>query len=113
MFSNERRSPYVRQPHQTQGYQPTPRPFVQEDTLKTAELQIERKFFTFTLKENPRGRFLRITEEIGGKRNTIIIPTTGLDDFERVVKEMVKSDKEMPAPKKSPAVEPSEVDGNR
>ncbi|HUS33812.1 MAG TPA: hypothetical protein VM680_00525, partial [Verrucomicrobiae bacterium] len=30
---------------------------VVEDTLRTDKIQIERKTFVFTLKENPRGRF--------------------------------------------------------
>lgn len=91
MISNERPSPFHRQPYR-QPYQQQPRPFVQEDTLKSSEIQIERKFFVVTLKENPRGRFLRITEEVGGKRNTIIIPATGLDNFNRVLTEMVQAD---------------------
>jgi len=46
-----------------------------------------------TLKENPRGRFLRISEEVKGKRNAIIIPSTGLADFKKLLDEMVKADK--------------------
>jgi len=101
MISNERPSPYGRRPYQSQGYgaakynQP-PRPPVNEDTLKTAEVQIERKNFVFTLKENPRGRFLRITEDVGGRRDTIIIPSTGLADFKKLVDEMVKASSEIP-----------------
>lgn len=113
MFFNERPSPYGRRPYQGQGSQP-PRPFVQEDTIKTAELQVERKLFTITLKENPRGRFLRITEEAGTKRNTIIIPITGLEDFKRVVTEMAKAAEVLPAPK--PAADEEDPDdsiGNR
>ena len=108
MISNERPSPYGRRPYQSQGYgshgnygmskyPQQPRPPVNEDTLKTAEVQIERKNFVFTLKENPRGRFLRITEDVGGRRDTIIIPSTGLDDFKRIVNEMVKASEEIPA----------------
>jgi hypothetical protein len=41
-------------------------------------VQIERKTFVFSLKENVRGRLLRIAEGTGEKRNSIIIPTTGL-----------------------------------
>ncbi len=101
MISNERPSPYGRQPyrqpyHQSYAPQP-PRPFVQEDTLKIGEVQIERKFFVLTLKENPRGRFLRINEEVGGKRNSIIIPSTGLKDFKKLLDEMVKASDEIPA----------------
>lgn len=42
-------------------------------------VQVERKVFSFELKENPRGRFLRITEDVGGRRDTIIIPAPGLE----------------------------------
>ena len=116
MISNERPSPYGRRPYEGQGYQQTPRPFVQEDTLKNAEIQIERKSFNIALKENPRGRFLRITEDTGGKRNTIIIPTTGLTDFSRVVSEMAKAAEALPEPAKAPektAGEDPESFGNR
>jgi hypothetical protein len=76
-----------------------PKPPVQEDTLKTEKIQIERKTFVFTLKENPRGRFLRITEDVNGRRDNIIVPSTGLDDFKRIVDEMVKASTEIPVKK--------------
>jgi hypothetical protein len=66
------------------------RPAANEETLKTEKLQIERKSFAFALKENPRGRFLRITEDVGGRRDTIIIPATGLEEFKKLIEEMVK-----------------------
>lgn len=44
-------------------------------------LQIERKQFFFDFKENANGRFLRITEDVGGHRDTIIVPATGLQLF--------------------------------
>ena len=113
MISNERPSPYGRRPYQASGYQHTPRPFVQEDTIKTAEFQVERKFITVTLKENPRGRFLRITEEAGSKRSTVIIPITGMDDFKRVINEMAQAAEAMPAPKPDHAEEPGDSIGNR
>ena len=90
MISNERPSPYGRAPYGQ------PKPPVQEDTLKSGQVQIERKTFVFTLKENPRGRFLRITEDVGGRRDTIIIPATGLEDFKKLLGEMVKASNEMP-----------------
>jgi len=91
MISNERPSPYGQQRHFG-----APKPPVNEDTLKSDKVQIERKTFVFTLKENPRGRFLRITEDVGGRRDTIIIPSTGLEDFKKLVDEMVKASAEMP-----------------
>jgi hypothetical protein len=66
------------------------RPAANEESLKTDRLQIERKAFVFALKENPRGRFLRITEDVGGRRDSIIVPATGLDEFKRVIDEMAK-----------------------
>ena len=73
-----------------------PRPPVNEDMLKSERVQIERKTFLFTLKENPRGRFLRITEDVGGRRDTVIIPATGLHDFKKLLDEMVKASAEIP-----------------
>ena len=64
--------------------------------LKTEKLQIERKTFVFTLKENPRGRFLRITEDVGGRRDAIIIPAPGLEDFKKMIDDMVKASAEIP-----------------
>ena len=70
---------------------PGSRPPANEETLKTEKVQIERKTFVLSLKENPRGRFLRITEDVNGRRDTIIVPATGLADFKRLVDEMVKA----------------------
>ncbi|MGA3181604.1 MAG: PUR family DNA/RNA-binding protein [Verrucomicrobiota bacterium] len=67
-----------------------------EDTLKTEKIQIERKTFIFTLKENPRGRFLRITEDVNGRRDNVIIPSTGLEEFRKVLDEMVRAATEIP-----------------
>jgi hypothetical protein len=58
--------------------------------LFNAHLQVERKQFTFELKENPQGTFLRITEQVGGRRNSIIIPTTGLESFRDSFNEVIK-----------------------
>lgn len=90
MISNERPSPFGRRAYSQ------PRPPIQEDTLKSEKIQIERKTFLLTLKENPRGRFLRITEDVGGRRDTIIVPATGLEDFKKLVDEMVQAAREIP-----------------
>ena len=67
-----------------------------EEELVSEQVSVERKTFSFTLKQNPRGRFLRISEEVGGRRNSIIIPATGLADFQKLLAEMVKADQAMP-----------------
>ena len=103
MISNERRWPSQRQPQrQPQPYfeRPVPRSFSappREDTIASREVQIERKHFVVALKENPRGRFLRITETVSGKANSIIIPATGLRDFQKLLEEIVNTSNEIPA----------------
>lgn len=78
------------------------RPSVTEESLRIERIQIERKAFIFALKENPRGRFLRITEDVGGRRDSIIIPATGLEDLKRVINEMVKVSQETPLKAQQP-----------
>src|SRR5215471_9285034 len=94
MISNDRPSPYGNRQYGA------PKPPVNEETLKSDKVQIERKTFLFALKENPRGRFLRITEDVGGRRDTIIIPAPGLEDFKKLLDEMVRAAGETP-PKES------------
>jgi len=107
MISNERSWPGRQESNLRPYYQnaatQTPRPFVQEDKLKTAEIQIERKLFFLTLKENPRGRFLRISEEVGTNRSSIIIPATGLREFQKLLADMIKTESEMPGAGEPPA----------
>jgi hypothetical protein len=95
MISNERPSPFGDHP---QGDRPHgfAKPPVTEDTLKSAKIQIERKTFILALKENSRGRFLRITEDVGGRRDTIIVPAPGLEDFKKLIEEMVLASAEIP-----------------
>jgi hypothetical protein len=57
------------------------RPHHDEQILRTEKIQIERKVFVFSLRENSRGRFLRITEDVGGRRDAIIVPAPGLEEF--------------------------------
>jgi hypothetical protein len=90
MISNELRLPFKGLP------QMQPRQPVQEDILNTGQVQIERKKFVLTLKENPRGRFLRIIEERGGQNASIIIPATGLAEFQKLLDEMIKASNELP-----------------
>jgi hypothetical protein len=59
--------------------------------LHNAHLRVERKQFTFDLKENLQGTFLRITEEVNtGRRNSIVIPATGLELFRDSLNEVIK-----------------------
>ena len=60
-----------------------------DNIIAAKELQIERKHFYIEFRENERGRFLRITEEAHGRRNTIIVPSTGLEDFSTLLGEVL------------------------
>jgi len=65
-----------------------------DDHLLSEKIQIERKQFFFDLKENSQGRFLKITEDVGGRRNTIIVPSTGLSLFRDTLNLALKADQE-------------------
>ena len=67
------------------------RQYAQDQILESRELQVERKFFRLEVRENDRGRFLRVTEENQGRRNTVIVPDSGFADFARAVNEVLAS----------------------
>jgi hypothetical protein len=64
-----------------------------DNIIEAKELQIERKHFHVELRENDRGRFLRITEETHGRRNTIIVPTTGVEDLTAAIGEVLSTER--------------------
>ncbi|GLT26957.1 hypothetical protein SLA2020_019920 [Shorea laevis] len=49
--------------------------------LVSKTLQVEHKLFYFDLKENPRGRYLKISEKTSATRSTIIVPFSGISWF--------------------------------
>ena len=61
--------------------------------LGSRRIRVERKLITFDLRENPRGQFLRITEEVDGRRNAIVIPLPGLEQFRDMLNEVIESSK--------------------
>ncbi len=52
-----------------------------DNIIASKEIQVERKHLVIEYRENSQGRFLRITEEAHGRRNTVIVPSPGLPDF--------------------------------
>lgn len=61
--------------------------------LFNESVQIERKYLSFNLKENPRGRFLRITEDVGGRRDAVIVPASGLEKVRDILNQAIEADK--------------------
>lgn len=51
------------------------------EPLASEKITIDRKVFFLDLKENARGRFLKITEDVGGRRETIMLPSAAFRDF--------------------------------
>ena len=51
------------------------------EPLASEKITIDRKVFFLDLKENSRGRFLKITEDVGGRRDTIMLPSAAFRDF--------------------------------
>lgn len=62
-----------------------------DNIISSRDLQVERKHFFIEYRENERGQFLRITEEAHGRRNSVIIPSTGLAEFEKALREVLVS----------------------
>ena len=51
------------------------------DLLHTEKILADRKTFYLDLKENQRGKVIKITEEVSGNRDTIMVPAEILGDF--------------------------------
>jgi hypothetical protein len=77
---------------------PAPAAEPMDTVIAHRELTIERKRLTVEIRENLRGRFLRITEEVGGRRNAIIIPDTGLNEFNAAVDAVIVAANSAPPP---------------
>jgi len=71
-------------------------PGMMDNIIEAKELQIERKHFYVELRENDRGKFLRTTEEAHGRRNSIIVPSTGVDDFTAAISEVLANNGSAP-----------------
>lgn len=51
------------------------------DLLHTEKIIADRKTFYLDLKKNARGMVVKVTEDVGGNRDTIMIPADILSDF--------------------------------
>jgi hypothetical protein len=54
---------------------------VENDLLHTEKIIADRKVFFLDLKENQRGKVVKITEDVAGNRDTIMVPAEILGDF--------------------------------
>ena len=58
--------------------------------IASEKITIERKIFFLDLKENQRGRFLKITEDVGGRRDTIMLPAAAFKDFAEALERLIE-----------------------
>ncbi len=63
-----------------------------DEKLYTDTLQVERKFYFFDFKQNSEGRYLKITEKKDERRNSIIIPESGLTEFLGKIQDLIAQD---------------------
>jgi len=68
------------------------RHYAHDQTLEVRELEVERKYFTAQLRENKRGKFLRILEEAQGRRNTVIVPASGFAGFLEMINDILSTE---------------------
>ncbi len=60
--------------------------------LASEKIVSGRKVFFLDYKENNRGRVLKITEDVNGRRDTIMVPDEALDDFADALERILNSD---------------------
>ncbi|KAI4343338.1 hypothetical protein L6164_010699 [Bauhinia variegata] len=65
---------------------------LQSDQIQYVSTAVEHKLFYFDLKENPRGRYLKISEKTSVTRSTIIVPFSGISWFLDLFNYYVNSD---------------------
>ena len=60
-----------------------------DNELLSRRFEIESKLFFLDFKENPNGRYLKITEKSGEKRSFIIVPEGGVNEFLKELTEII------------------------
>jgi hypothetical protein len=65
------------------------------DPIASEKISVDRKIFFLDLKENNRGRFLKITEDVGGRRDTIMLPAEAFADFAAALQRLMEVEKNL------------------
>jgi hypothetical protein len=59
------------------------------EPIASEKVTIDRKVFFLDLKENQRGRFMKITEDVGGRRDTVMLPAAAFREFLEALQRLV------------------------
>ena len=70
-------------------------PRAYSEPLATEKIFTERKTFFMDLKENDRGRFLKITEDVRGRRDTIMVPVETFDELYEALGRIIDYEKDL------------------
>ena len=65
------------------------------EPLASEKISVDRKVFFLDLKENNRGRFLKITEDVGGRRDTIMVPVAAFRDFADALGRLIEIERDI------------------
>ena len=66
--------------------------------LHSEKIVTDRKIFFLDLKENDRGRFIKITEDVRGRRDTIMVPIEVASDFVDALDRILEAEDGMEQP---------------
>jgi len=64
-------------------------PRMPSEPIASEKVTIDRKIFFLDLKENQRGRFMKITEDVGGRRDTVMVPAAAFKEFLEALQRLV------------------------
>lgn len=63
--------------------------------LHSEKIVTDRKIFFLDLKENERGRVIKITEDVRGRRDTIMLPLEATDEFLDALQRILEAERDM------------------
>jgi hypothetical protein len=63
--------------------------------LHSEKIVTDRKIFFLDLKENDRGRVIKITEDVRGRRDTIMLPLEAADEFLDALQRILEAERDM------------------
>ena len=64
--------------------------------LHSEKIMTDRKIFFLDLKENERGRVIKITEDVRGRRHTIMLPVESADEFLDALQRILEVERDLP-----------------
>lgn len=63
--------------------------------LHSEKIITDRKIFFLDLKENERGRVIKITEDVRGRRDTIMLPLEAAEEFLDALQRILEAERDM------------------